>query len=170
MKVSGFTFIRNAIKYDYPVAEAIKSILPICDEVVVAVGKSEDETLLLIKNIDPKVRILETVWDETLKEGGEVLASETNKAFHGVDNNSDWCFYIQGDEAIHEKYHHSRVLDSLMHSASTKRHEPISRVQHRQKHHRHVSRFRCGTHSRPHRRDGTCLRYGHGLEAAHCQR
>ncbi len=49
MKVSGFTFVRNAIKYDYPVVEAIKSILPICDEVVVAVGNSEDETLELIQ-------------------------------------------------------------------------------------------------------------------------
>ena len=104
MKVSGFTFIRNAIKYDYPIAEAIKSILPICDEVIVAVGKSDDATLSLFQNIDPKIKIIETVWDESLKEGGEVLAVETNKAFHSVDANSDWSFYIQGDEAIHEKY------------------------------------------------------------------
>ena len=104
MKVSGFTFIRNAIKYDYPIVEAIKSILPICDEVIVAVGKSDDATLSLFQNIDPKIKIIETVWDESLKEGGEVLAVETNKAFNAVDANSDWCFYIQGDEAIHEKY------------------------------------------------------------------
>src|SRR5687767_1740862 len=104
MKVSGFSFIRNAVKYDYPVVEAIKSILPVCDEIVVAVGKSEDETLSLIQSIDPKVRIIETVWDESLKQGGHVLAVETNKAFNAVDANSDWCFYIQGDEAIHEKY------------------------------------------------------------------
>ena len=104
MKVSGFTFIRNAVKYDYPVAEAIKSILPICDEVVVAVGKSDDDTISLIENIDPKVRIIETVWDENLKEGGRVLAVETDKAFNAVSADSDWCFYIQGDEAIHEKY------------------------------------------------------------------
>jgi hypothetical protein len=104
MKVSGFTFIRNAIKYDYPIAEAINSILPICEEVVVAVGKCDDATLSLIQNIHPKVKIIETVWDESLKQGGHVLAVETNKAFNTVDANSDWCFYIQGDEAIHEKY------------------------------------------------------------------
>ncbi|TDH23229.1 glycosyltransferase family 2 protein [Segetibacter sp. 3557_3] len=104
MKVSGFTFIRNAIKYDYPVAEAIRSILPICDEVVVAVGKSDDDTLLLIKAIDPKVRVIETVWNDSLQEGGTVLADETNKAFKAVSSSSDWCFYIQGDEAIHEQY------------------------------------------------------------------
>ncbi len=104
MKVSGFTFIRNAIKYDYPIVEAIKSILPICDEVIVAVGKSDDATLSLIQNIDTKILVIETTWDESLKEGGKVLALETNKAFNAVDANSDWCFYIQGDEAIHEKY------------------------------------------------------------------
>ena len=58
MKVSGFTFIRNAIKYDYPIVEAIQSILPLCDEVVVAVGNSEDDTLALIQNIDPKITLL----------------------------------------------------------------------------------------------------------------
>ena len=62
MKVSGFSFIRNAIKYDYPVVEALTSILPLCDEVVVAVGKSDDETLALVKNIHPsKIKIIETV-------------------------------------------------------------------------------------------------------------
>ena len=75
MKVSGFTFVRNAIKYDYPVVEAIKSILPLCNEVVVAVGKSEDATLQLIKSIDsPKIRIIETVRDDSFRTGGRVLA------------------------------------------------------------------------------------------------
>lgn len=105
MKVSGFTFVRNAIKYDYPVVEAIRSILPICDEVVVAVGNSEDNTLELIKNIDsPKIRIIETVWDDSLREGGRVLAQETDKAFAAISTDADWAFYIQGDEVVHEQY------------------------------------------------------------------
>ncbi|CAN5370531.1 hypothetical protein BH10BAC1_BH10BAC1_08140 [soil metagenome] len=105
MKISGFTIVRNAIKYDYPIVEAISSILPICDEVIVAVGKSEDNTLELIRSINsPKIKIIETVWDEKLREGGKVLADETNKAFAAVANDSDWAFYIQGDEVIHEKY------------------------------------------------------------------
>ncbi len=104
MKVSGFTIVRNAIKYDYPIVEAINSILPICDEVIVAVGKSEDETLQLIKAINsPKIKIIETTWNDALREGGRVLADETNKAFSAIDSDSDWCFYIQGDEVIHEK-------------------------------------------------------------------
>ncbi len=105
MKVSGFTIVRNAIKYDYPIVEAITSLLPICDEVIVAVGKSEDETLHLIRSINsPKIKIIETVWNEALREGGRVLAEETNKAFAAISADSDWAFYIQGDEVIHEKY------------------------------------------------------------------
>ena len=74
MKVSGFTIIRNALKFDYPVVEAITSILPLCDEFVVAVGNSEDGTLQLIRNIgSPKIRIIETVWDDSLRQGGQVL-------------------------------------------------------------------------------------------------
>jgi len=105
MKVSGFTVIRNAIKYDYPIVEAIRSILPLCDEVVVAVGNSDDNTLELIQNIDPKIRIIETIWDDSLREGGRVLAVETDKAYAAISADSDWAFYIQGDEVIHEKYH-----------------------------------------------------------------
>lgn len=105
MKVAGFTFIKDAIKYDYPIVEAISSILPLCDIVVVAVGKSEDDTLSLIKSIPTdKIRVVETVWNESLREGGRVLALETDKAFAAIPEGYDWAFYIQGDEVIHEKY------------------------------------------------------------------
>ncbi len=106
MKVSGFTFIRNAIVYDYPIVEAIQSILPLCDEVIVAVGNSEDNTLELIQNIDPnKIKIIETIWDDSMREGGKVLAIETDKALAAVSHDADWCIYIQGDEVLHEDGH-----------------------------------------------------------------
>lgn len=106
MFISGFTIARNVIKFDYPIVEAIKSVLPLCDEFVVAVGKSEDDTLNLIRSIgDPKIRIIETVWDDSLREGGRVLADETNKAYDAISPDADWCFYIQGDEVVHEKYY-----------------------------------------------------------------
>jgi glycosyltransferase involved in cell wall biosynthesis len=105
MFVSGFTFVRNAVKFDYPVVEAILSILPICDEVIVAVGNSDDNTLGLIQSINsPKIKIIETVWDDSLRKGGQVLAVETDKALAAVSPDADWCFYIQGDEVVHEQY------------------------------------------------------------------
>jgi hypothetical protein len=105
MKLVGFTIVRNALKYDYPIVESIRSILPIVDEYVVAVGNSEDETRKLIESIDSsKIRIIDTVWDDSLREGGRVLAEETNKAFDAITD-ADWCFYLQGDEVVHEQYH-----------------------------------------------------------------
>jgi hypothetical protein len=106
MKITGFTIIRNAVMNDYPVVESISSILPVVDEMIVLVGDSEDETEQLIRNIaSPKIKIHNSVWDPALKEGGRVLAAETDKAFHLVSADTDWAFYIQADEVVHEKYH-----------------------------------------------------------------
>lgn len=104
MKVSGFTIIRNAVKYDYPVREAILSILPLCDEMIVLIGNSDDDTLQLIQSINSnKIKIHHSVWDDSLRAGGKVLAVETDKAFDLVSPESDWAFYIQADEVLHEK-------------------------------------------------------------------
>lgn len=108
MKVSGFTIARNVIKFDYPIWEAIQSILPLVDEMVVAVGASEDGTLEYIRSIaDPKIRIIETIWDDSQRQGGKVLALETDKAMNACDPEADWLFYIQADEVLHEQYYPS---------------------------------------------------------------
>lgn len=105
MKVSGFTFVRNAVKFDYPVVEAITSILPLCDEFVIALGNSDDATEALVKSIgSPKIKIIHTVWDDSLRDGGQTFALETDKAFKEISKDSDWAFYIQADEVVHEKY------------------------------------------------------------------
>jgi hypothetical protein len=104
MKISGFSFVKNAIKFYYPVVESIQSVLPLVDEFIIAVGKSEDDTLNLIKSIkSDKIKIIETEWDESLREGGRVLAVETDKALSHVSKDSDWAIYIQGDEVFHEE-------------------------------------------------------------------
>ena len=101
MKISGFSFVRNAIRYDYPFIESILSILPLCDEFVLAVGDSDDGTLDRIRSINSsKLKIIETVWDESLREGGQILAQQTSLALDHVSG--DWAFYLQGDEVIHE--------------------------------------------------------------------
>ena len=105
MKVSGFTFIRNAVKNDYPVVQAITSILPVCDEFIVALGDSDDGTGELIAGIgSTKIKIVNTVWDIDERDGGKVFADQTDIAFKAIAPDSDWAFYIQGDECVHEKY------------------------------------------------------------------
>lgn len=105
MKVTGFSFIRNAVKNDYPIVQAILSVLPICDEFVIAIGDCTDGTLELIESIDsPKIKIIHTIWDESVREGGKTFAQETDKAYAAISKDTDWAFYLQGDECVHEDY------------------------------------------------------------------
>lgn len=114
MKVGGFSLIKNAVKYDYPILEAIRSVLPLVDEFVVAVGDSEDGTEEYLRQIDdPKLRLLPTVWNPDLKKGGAVLADETNKAFRALSPDLDWAVYIQGDECLHEGDYRS-IRDAML--------------------------------------------------------
>jgi hypothetical protein len=97
--LSGFTIVRNAVILDYPIVPAIRSILEVCDEVVVNVGKSDDATRDLVAAIaDPRVRILESTWD--FSRGSEALAVETNRAMAAC--RGSWGLYIQADEVLHE--------------------------------------------------------------------
>ncbi len=101
MKLSGFTFVRNAILYDFPLEESLRSLLPLCDEVVVAVGRSEDETLEAVRDLGGgKIRIIQTVWDDALRQGGQVYAQQTDLALAACTG--DWCIYLQADEVLHE--------------------------------------------------------------------
>jgi hypothetical protein len=85
--------------------EAITSILPVVDEMIVLVGDSGDATRDLIQSINSeKIKIFDSIWDQSLRKGGKVLAVETDKAFNLIDPASTWAFYIQADEAVHEKY------------------------------------------------------------------
>ena len=101
MKISGFSFVKNAVKLYYPVEESIRSILPICDEFIIAVGQGDDTTREVIEGIgDPKIRIIDTVWDPAETKAGLVMSNQTNLALR--ECTGDWCFYVQADEAVHE--------------------------------------------------------------------
>jgi hypothetical protein len=106
MKVVGFSFIRNAIKYDYPIIEALKSIIPLCDEIVLVIGDSEDETETIIKSQNFKnLHIIKSTWDDSKRQGGQVLADQCNIALNNLPKDADWAVYIQGDEVMPEIYH-----------------------------------------------------------------
>lgn len=102
MKVSGFTYMRNSFKYGYPVIESIKSILPICDEFVAVIGDSDDGTREAVEAIgSDKIRIIDTVWDDTMRHNGKIFAQQANIGLRAITG--DWGFHIQSDEVIHEK-------------------------------------------------------------------
>ncbi|NOX36733.1 MAG: hypothetical protein GXO78_04270 [Calditrichaeota bacterium] len=105
MKISGFSFVRNGLKLYYPVVESIQSILPIVDEFVIAVGKGDpdDRTREAIAAIgDPKIKIIDTEWDESYFKKGIINAIQTDIAKEACSG--DWLFYLQADEVVHEKY------------------------------------------------------------------
>jgi len=101
MKISGFTFIRNGATLGYPFVASIRSLLPLCDEVIVNVPRSTDDTLEQVKAIgEPRIRIIESAWDEKQRTAGLALSHHTNLALDQCSG--DWCVYIQGDEVLHE--------------------------------------------------------------------
>lgn len=102
MTISGFSYVRNGFDYGVPFIEAIQSVLPICDEFVIAVGDSLDGTREAIEAIaSPKIKIIDTVWDINMKTGGKTFAQQTNIALDNTTGN--WAFHVQADEVIHEK-------------------------------------------------------------------
>ncbi len=105
-KVSGFTIVRNGRILDYPFRESIQSILPLCDELIISVGDSEDDTLetcqALVREY-PKIRIIETRWNSKGQRHGFQLSEKTNECLNECRN--PWAFYIQADEVVHEADH-----------------------------------------------------------------
>ena len=111
--VSGFSIVRNAVRYGYPVMESLRSLLPLVDELIVAVGRSDDGTLELVRSLgDRRLRILETDWDDSLRVGGRVLAQQTNLAL--AECRHPWAFYLQADEVVHEA-DYDRIRGAIKH-------------------------------------------------------
>jgi hypothetical protein len=111
VKVSGFTFARGAVRLGYPLVPAIRSVLPLVDEMVVNVGVSDDGTLEAVRSIgDPRLVVFESRWDDTYLERGRVLAEQTDLALERCTG--DVCIYVQADEAVHED-DHARIRASL---------------------------------------------------------
>lgn len=80
------------------------SALPLVDEMVIALGKSDqdDETERLINEINsPKIKVIHTTWDLNAYPNGMVHAQQTDLA--KAHCTGDWLLYLQADELIHEK-------------------------------------------------------------------
>lgn len=103
-KISGFTIVRNAIQYDFPIVPCILSALPLVDEFVVLIGDSDDETEALVNSIkSDKIKILHANWNTSkYNKNGTVYAHQTDVALSACTG--DWCLYLQADEVLHEQY------------------------------------------------------------------
>jgi hypothetical protein len=106
MKVSGFTFLRNGQKLGYPFVESIRSVLPIVDEFIIALGPCDDDTERLVREIgDPKIRIIPTQWNERIRSDyslkGFIYGQQKTIALFNCTG--DWAFYLEGDELVHEQ-------------------------------------------------------------------
>jgi glycosyltransferase involved in cell wall biosynthesis len=111
VKISGFTFVRNALVFGYPIYESIHSLLPLCDELIIAAGKSDDDTVTYLKSLQQnKIKIIETVWDNSLREGGLIYSQQTNIALN--DCIGDWCIYLQADEVLSEE-DYDLIIDEI---------------------------------------------------------
>lgn len=113
MKISAFTFIKNGTIFGFPFTESIRSVLPIVDEFVVNVGLSDDDTLERIRAIDdPKIRIIQSHWNDKMKVAGYVYGQQ--KMIAQFNCTGDWAFYLEGDEIVHEN-----DLDTIVNSCRT---------------------------------------------------
>jgi len=105
MKVSGFTFLRDGHKMGYPFVESIRSVLPLVDEFIIALGPCADDTEKMVRAIgDPKIRIIPTQWNERVRPDysikGFVYGQQKSIALFNCTG--DWAFYLEGDEVVHE--------------------------------------------------------------------
>ena len=107
--ISGVFIIRNGTKLGYPYIESLRSLLPLCDEVVCGIGGSDDDTRERIASLnEPKIRIVDTVWDMANRSGGTVLSRETNRVLK--ECRGEWVVYLQADEVFSDKdYTHIRT-------------------------------------------------------------
>lgn len=101
MKVSGFTFLRNAVINGYPFEESIRSVLPIVDEFICVIGAGYDNTRDRVLAIaDSKIRIIDSHWNENMQDRGFVYGQQ--KMIAQFNCSGDWAFYLEGDEVLHE--------------------------------------------------------------------
>ncbi len=111
MQIGGFTYVRNGFAFGYPFLASLHSLLPLVDELVVAVGDSTDGTREAISTLEnPKIKIINTVWDESLRENGKIFAEQSDLALNNISG--DWAIHLQVDEVLHEN-DQQRIADTL---------------------------------------------------------
>lgn len=96
MRISGFTFIHNAIEGGYPIVEVIQALQPFTQEIVIVDAQSTDGTRQILERMAAKMgnhlRILDGPWGD---QAGQTLA-----ALHAMHTacDGDIIIHAEGDE------------------------------------------------------------------------
>lgn len=112
MKISGITFIHNGVEFDYCFEASIRSMLGVCDEVVVVEAESTDNTRKVIESIqDPKIRIVSAPWlPSPLNQEADVDWTRDLGEMARAAAKHPYIVYVQGDEVLHEM-DYSKILE-----------------------------------------------------------
>src|SRR5258707_14401644 len=99
--LGGFTMVRNGIALDYCFQEAIRSMLPICDQVVVSDCESTDDTRNVLEEMakaEPKLKIVDYKWTDPRADAAWFprWINDTRQRLE-----TDYCTYTDADEVWH---------------------------------------------------------------------
>lgn len=104
-KLTGISMIKDGIKHDYCFEECIASLKEFCDELIICDAGSIDGTAKVLKKMeDRKTKVIycePEEWEEQKYLKHQILNYFSNKAIAEVV--TDWVFYQQADEILHEK-------------------------------------------------------------------
>jgi len=102
MSIAALYRVHNVERMDYPFEQSVRQTLLLCDEICVAAGYSEDNTLEIILNLQKefgKDRVKYVQYEFVYNREWQVLA--WNKARKLTK--ADWLLLIDADEAFHEQ-------------------------------------------------------------------
>ncbi len=114
--LAGFSYIYNAIDFDIPFVESIKSVIDAVDQFVLTECYSKDNTwevcLQLRDEYPDKIKLLRHKWVTHYSE----ISTLANWTMTHIAENIKYCIQLQSDEVAHEKdLDLLRRLPNLMH-------------------------------------------------------
>lgn len=98
MRLSIYTFVKDALYFDYHLLDMLRHHLPLADEIVVSEGYSSDRTYEAIRDFDPKVIVHRNRIDATEPKSWLRRAKDSAR----VRCTGDWCLLLDCDEFIPE--------------------------------------------------------------------
>lgn len=106
MLITGLTLIKDGNLLKYPWKICISNLSSLCDEVIVNLGDSTDDTkeeLFELSELLGNVKVFEYTWSLKPTGDGTELSKQANHVLS--EASGDWIIYMQADEMIHERDH-----------------------------------------------------------------